>query len=121
MNKEENLPAGEDRVPDNEPPQEQPVNKVAKADAAKDEEISSIAPIAETEQAAIINLQTEKEMEVHHHTHAAHGKKTWKDYFWEFLMLFLAVFCGFLAEYQLEHIIEHQRAKVFASHRRQII
>ncbi len=26
-------------------------------------------------------------------------------------MLFLAVFCGFLAEYQLEHVIEHQREK----------
>jgi hypothetical protein len=48
-------------------------------------------------------------MEVHHHTHASHGKKTWKDYFWEFAMLFLAVFCGFLAEYKLEHIIEDQR------------
>jgi hypothetical protein len=30
------------------------------------------------------------------------------------LMLFLAVFCGFLAEYQLEHIIEHQREKEYA-------
>lgn len=30
-------------------------------------------------------------------------------------MLFLAVFCGFLAEYQLEHTIEHQRAKVYAA------
>ena len=28
-------------------------------------------------------------------------------------MLFLAVFCGFLAEYQLEHMIEHQREKQF--------
>ena len=28
-------------------------------------------------------------------------------------MLFLAVFCGFLAEYQLEHIIEHKREKQF--------
>lgn len=28
-------------------------------------------------------------------------------------MLFLAVFCGFLAEYQLEHTIEHQREKQF--------
>ena len=28
-------------------------------------------------------------------------------------MLFLAVFCGFLAEYQLEHIIEHQREKQY--------
>jgi len=28
-------------------------------------------------------------------------------------MLFLAVFCGFLAEYQLEHMIEHQREKQY--------
>ncbi len=66
---------------------------------------SSTEPIAETEQ-PINNA-----MEVHHHTHPTHGKKTWKEYFWEFLMLFLAVFCGFLAEYQLEHMIEHDRAK----------
>ena len=48
-------------------------------------------------------------MEVHHHTHAGHGKKSWKSYFWEFFMLFLAVFCGFLAEYQLERTVEHHR------------
>ena len=47
-------------------------------------------------------------MEVHHHSHTS-GKK-WTHYFWEFLMLFLAVFCGFLAEYQLEHQIEKERA-----------
>ncbi|MGQ0739831.1 MAG: hypothetical protein ACT4OJ_12300 [Bacteroidota bacterium] len=51
-------------------------------------------------------------MEVHAHTHTA--RKKWTHYFWEFLMLFLAVFCGFLAEYQLEHTIENQRAKQFA-------
>ena len=38
-------------------------------------------------------------MEVHHHSHTS--RKKWMHYFWEFLMLFLAVFCGFLAEYQL--------------------
>jgi hypothetical protein len=54
-------------------------------------------------------------MEVHHHTHSSHGKKNWKSYFWEFLMLFLAVFCGFLAEYQLEHIIEKEREKELAA------
>jgi len=32
---------------------------------------------------------------------------------WEFLMLFLAVFCGFLAEYYLEQTIEHHREKQF--------
>jgi len=50
-------------------------------------------------------------MEVHHHSHTA--RKKWTHYFWEFLMLFLAVFCGFLAEYQLEHKIEKNREKQF--------
>jgi len=53
-------------------------------------------------------------MDVHAHPHT-HGKKNWKSYFWEFLMLFLAVFCGFLAENQREHIVEKQRAKEYAS------
>ncbi len=50
-------------------------------------------------------------MEVHHHAHADH--KRWTHYFWEFLMLFLAVFCGFLAEIQVEHRIEKVREKKF--------
>jgi hypothetical protein len=29
-------------------------------------------------------------------------------------MLFLAVFCGFPAEYKLEHTIEHQQEKEYA-------
>jgi len=45
-------------------------------------------------------------MEVHTHTHTA--RKKWTHYLWEFLMLFLAVFAGFLAEDQREHIVEHQ-------------
>lgn len=51
-------------------------------------------------------------MEVHTHTH--HERKNWKSYVWEFLMLFLAVFCGFLAEYQLEHKIEKDRTEELA-------
>ena len=50
-------------------------------------------------------------MEVHAHTHTERKKFT--HYLWEFLMLFLAVFCGFLAENQREHIVEHQREKKF--------
>src|SRR5688572_20641286 len=50
-------------------------------------------------------------MEVHHHTQRS-GKK-WHHHLWEFLMLFLAVFCGFLAEYYLEQTIEHHREKQF--------
>lgn len=52
------------------------------------------------------------DMEVHHHAHV-HEKKKWKEYVFQFFMLFLAVFCGFLAEYQLEHKIERDRAKQF--------
>ena len=53
-------------------------------------------------------------MEVHAHTHTAPahggtGRKKWTHYFWEFFMLFLAVFCGFLAENQREHYVEHKR------------
>ena len=51
-------------------------------------------------------------MEVHAHTHTP--RKKWTHYFWEFLMLFLAVFAGFLAENQREHYIENQRAKQLA-------
>lgn len=51
-------------------------------------------------------------MEVHTHSHTA--RKKWTHYLWEFLMLFLAVFCGFLAENQREHIVESQRAKEYA-------
>ncbi len=51
-------------------------------------------------------------MEVHSHTHSP--RKKWTHYFWEFLMLFLAVFCGFLAENIREHKVEHKRAKQFA-------
>ncbi len=57
-------------------------------------------------------------MEVHAHTHTVdpdshRGRKKWTHYFWEFLMLFLAVFCGFLAENFREHQVEHQREKQY--------
>jgi len=61
-----------------------------------------------------LNLQTESPvMEVHAHAHTP--RKKWSHYLWEFLMLFLAVFCGFLAENQREHYVEKLRAKNYAS------
>ena len=50
-------------------------------------------------------------MEVHTHSHTPRNK--WTHYLWEFIMLFLAVFCGFLAENQREHLVEHQREKQY--------
>ena len=55
-------------------------------------------------------------MEVHHHPEAigSHGtRKKWAHYLWEFLMLFLAVFCGFLAENFREHRVEREREKQY--------
>lgn len=51
-------------------------------------------------------------MEVHHHSHASHKK--WTHYFWEFLMLFLAVTLGFFAENMREHSVERHRVKQYA-------
>ncbi|MEO7982471.1 MAG: hypothetical protein ABI688_00185 [Bacteroidota bacterium] len=53
-------------------------------------------------------------MEVHHHAHpstAPGHRKKWTHYLWEFLMLFLAVFCGFMAENLREHIVEKKKEK----------
>ena len=51
-------------------------------------------------------------MEVHDHAHTE--RKKWTHYFWEFLMLFLAVTLGFLVENQREHYVEHLRAREYA-------
>jgi hypothetical protein len=48
-------------------------------------------------------------MEVHHRSHTA--PKKWTHYFFDFLMLFLAVISGFIAENIREHRIEHIREK----------
>jgi len=50
-------------------------------------------------------------MEVHHHSNTP-GKK-FKHYLWEFLMLFLAVFCGFLAENFREHEVEKAKERQY--------
>jgi len=51
-------------------------------------------------------------MEVHHHPTVE--KKTFKEYFFEFIMIFLAVTVGFFAETFRENVTEHKRAREFA-------
>src|SRR5215469_2541629 len=52
-------------------------------------------------------------METHaHHLHKAPGK-SFGHYFFEFLMLFLAVFCGFLAENIREHYVDMRKEKEY--------
>jgi len=48
-------------------------------------------------------------MEVHRHSHSA--KKKWKDHFWDFIMLFLAISAGFLAENIREKYVEDFRER----------
>ncbi len=48
-------------------------------------------------------------MEVHHHPDLHHRRKKWKEYFLEFLMIFLAVTLGFFAETIREKISEKHR------------
>ena len=68
--------------------------------------------IIQTNDADTINPNQETaNMEVHHHAHTE--RKKWTHYFWEFLMLFLAVFCGFMAENFREHQIEHRREQQY--------
>ena len=50
-------------------------------------------------------------MEVHHHPHVE--KKNFKEYFLEFLMIFLAVTMGFFAESFRENISNHHREKQY--------
>jgi len=52
-------------------------------------------------------------MEVHKHPHHVTHKKKWGEYFLEFLMLFLAVFLGFVAENIREHQVEKNRGRQY--------
>jgi len=48
-------------------------------------------------------------MEVHHHPDLHHKKKNFKEYFLEFLMIFLAVTLGFFAESLREHVGDNSK------------
>jgi hypothetical protein len=53
-------------------------------------------------------------MEVHHHSGEHHGPKKFKDYFLEFLMIFLAVTMGFLAENVREYLTDDKHVTELA-------
>jgi hypothetical protein len=50
-------------------------------------------------------------MEVHHHPDLHHKPKKWKEYFLEFLMIFLAVTLGFIAENIREGIVDSAKER----------
>ncbi len=94
-----------------EPPAE---NNPEEIIAVDETDIPESEPVAVDQSQIINHTQQSEKMEVHHHGHV-HEKKKWKEYLFQFLMLFLAVFCGFLAEYQLEHLIEKQKGRQYIS------
>lgn len=81
--------------------------EIPESEQSNDAGIASIESVIITPQPEIENMETHA-----HHLHHAPGKKIWH-YFYEFLMLFLAVFCGFLAENWREHYVERHREKEF--------
>ncbi len=58
-------------------------------------------------------IQESENMEVHHHPDIHHKPKKWKEYFLEFLMIFLAVTLGFIAENLREHITDSAKEKQY--------
>jgi hypothetical protein len=82
------------------------------ADAGKEDTATNVTPNAEAN--TIPQNQPTETMEVHHPHHVTHKKK-WGEYLLEFLMLFLAVFLGFVAENIREHTVEIERENQFIS------
>jgi hypothetical protein len=54
-------------------------------------------------------------MEVHHHPDLHHKRKQFREYFLEFLMIFLAVTMGFLAESLREHFGDKEKEREYVS------
>ncbi len=90
-------------MPDNSEDKGNPVNPENRS-----EEINP------SEEAGKSNPDQETEiMEVHHHPDLHHKPKKWKEYFLEFLMIFLAVTLGFIAENIREHLTERSKEKQY--------
>src|ERR1700712_1112319 len=69
--------------------------------------------IAANETSTSTPTQETDNMEVHHHPDLHHKAKKWKEYFLEFLMIFLAVVMGFFAESYREHLTDQTKEKEY--------
>lgn len=76
-----------------------------------DNPLDDISPTTDTE--TITQNQETENMEVHHHPDLHHKPKKWKEYFLEFLMIFLAVTMGFIAENIREHFVLKKHEKEY--------
>jgi hypothetical protein len=87
-----------------------------KPEINKSETATALLSTAETKQQRKIKHPTSEisNMEVHHHPDLHHKEKPWKEYFLEFLMIFLAVMMGFFAETMRENIAENSKGRELA-------
>lgn len=88
-----------------------PITELAIENSPRINDIQETSDEGNLETQLIADTTQPEVMEVHHHTHTA--RKKWHHYFFEFFMLFLAVFCGFFAEYKLEHVVEKDKEKQY--------
>jgi hypothetical protein len=72
-----------------------------------------IEPIETTNPKSEIQKSEIENMEVHHHPDLHDRKKHWKEYFLEFLMIFLAVTLGFFAESLRENLNDRKKEKEY--------
>lgn len=110
MNEEENI-RGE-KAPEQNPDSKNAGEEIKAVNTDQDS-VLELAGIDAQQPVEIPSNQTSEKMEIHHSSHVHHSKK-WKDYLYEFLMLFLAVTAGFFVENQREHFIENKRAEQFS-------
>ena len=60
-----------------------------------------------------VNTSEIENMEIHHHPDLHHKEKKFKEYFLEFLMIFLAVTLGFFAESYREYVADRSKEKEY--------
>lgn len=86
-------------------PEENPINKIS------EKQSEGIISSLETD---MINTNQKSENRETHETHQHHAhRKKFRHYIFEFFMLFLAVFCGFLTENLRENKVEKDWEKVY--------
>ena len=71
------------------------------------------SPESSSHEQPIPLIERHTEMEVHHHPDLHHRKIHWKEYFLEFIMIFLAVTMGFFAENIREGIVAKDKEKTY--------
>ncbi len=121
MSEEKNIEGSSSQSPGNKP--QAASDKLAVKEEQKsigNKQLANESPIEESELSTEISNQKSgiskseiENMEVHKHPHHVTHKKRWGEYFLEFLMIFLAVFLGFLAENFREDIADRKKEKQF--------